>query len=54
VKFKVTVNYGHCDIRAWSRLEGNKLIGMGSKTCYDEKGNITSYSETETGVVLSI
>ena len=53
IKFKVTIKYGRCDIRSWFIPKEGKLVGMGSKTCYDDKGVFESYSEEETGLVLS-
>jgi hypothetical protein len=50
--FKVTVLYGHCELRSWFEFDGEKLIGMGSKKTYDQNGKLTDYSESPTGLVM--
>lgn len=52
VKYKITIKYGYCNLRSWSEFIDGKLVGMGSKTCYDQYGNITEHSVTETGAIL--
>lgn len=50
----VTVLYGHVDINSWIEWDGEKFIGMGSKTVYDRDGNITEHSVTPTGSSIKI
>lgn len=53
-KISVTAIYGHCEIRSWFEFDGEKLIGMGSKKTYDENGKLTDYSESPTGLVMTV
>ena len=53
-EFKVTVIYGHCELRSWFEFDGEKLIGMGSKKTYDQNGKLTDYSESPTGLVMTL
>lgn len=44
--------FGRVVIDSWFQLEGDVLVGMGSKTVYDENGRITECSIKQTGVVM--
>lgn len=54
IEYVVTVKYGHVQIRSWFEERDGKLVGMGSKVEYDELGKVIGYSETETGLTLTI
>lgn len=53
-EFKVTALYGHCELRSWFEFDGEKLIGMGSKKTYDQDGKLIDYSESQTGLVMTL
>lgn len=59
IEFKVTVKYGHSELRAWVEAEVQKdgptrLIGMGSRVDYDENNQITDYKVGPTGLTATI
>lgn len=50
--YKLDIFFGSIKLDSWFKRDGDKLIGMGSKTTYDESGKFISYEEEETGVNL--
>ena len=57
--FKIDMQFGTVYCNSWfehAPIQGcsSRWIGMGSKTVYDERGNIVSRTEEPTGVVLWI
>lgn len=55
-EYKITVQYGRSECRSWIEVvmmpDGSlKLIGMGSRTDYDDAGNVTAYKCEPTGIV---
>lgn len=52
-QIKVQALYGMVVIRSWFELDGDKLVGMGSKAVYDESGALIEVTAGEpTGVVM--
>jgi len=54
INFKVTMIYGHVDLLSWLEWDGEKVIGMGSKTAYNSDGQITEHSVSPTGCSIKI
>ncbi len=50
-KILITVKFGHIDLRSWLEVQGDKIVGMGSATEYDENGRIVSHKVEPTGLV---
>ena len=51
----VNIHYGHVELDSWLQAEilpsGDlMLVGVGSKTEYDENGKIVSHTKSRTGV----
>lgn len=53
-KIRITIKYGHVDLRSWIEVRGDELVGMGSSTEYDENGLIVSHKIEPTGLVARI
>ena len=43
--------YGRIELDAWMEQRGDRFIGMGSSTEYDEDGHIVAHNTAETGLV---
>jgi hypothetical protein len=52
--FKIDMLFGHCESRAWLEFDGERLIGMGSKKTFDRDGKLIAYSESPTGVTMTL
>lgn len=53
-KIEVMAIFGHCELRSWFEFDGENFIGMGSKKTYDQNGNLVDYSESPTGLVVTM
>lgn len=51
--YKCVPIYGKIECRSWLEMRDGKLVGMGSRTEYDEHGKIISHRVNETGCELS-
>lgn len=52
-RFKLQSVYGYVCIRSWIAYDGEKFIGMGSKTVYDAKGRVVSFILEPVGVTYT-
>lgn len=49
-QFKAKVIFGHVRIDAWLEWRDERLIGMGMKRTYDEKGDLVDIEVKPTGL----
>lgn len=59
IQFIATEIYGESKIRAWMEEEAQPggstlMIGMSSRTDYDEDGNMVSHAEEKTGATMRV
>lgn len=54
VNFICTMDFNHCKLRSWIEYDGEKFIGMGSKTTYDKDGRLVDYTEGPTGITMTM
>lgn len=53
-QFRLSVNFGRVELRSWLEFDGEKLIGMGMRSEFDENGKIVSVDIAPTGITASI
>lgn len=51
---KIDMLFGQYECRAWLEFDGDRLIGMSSKKTFDRDGNLIAYSESPTGVTMTL
>lgn len=56
VKYKIDVHFGRSECRAWLEAEmaadgSLRLVGMGSRTDYDQNGKLVAHEVSPTGAI---